>query len=214
VELLSDRTACAGRDRPMYRKLERAVNSSYMKYLTFLKGKEDGANMSTDEIRMMKYIVKHASYWRGGNFAPKKEYVIDVLRCRGSTFDVNANKYELLKELIRNLRNAINEHQTRPWEAPVPITEAAKHLFTFTNHVVYAPIAPGTARTTAPPPVVGTRRFKNYLEFQTFLELGQHPTKASPCVCVQAVDWKHPMVYEEWTKHHETKAGEDILRIF
>ena len=110
-------------------------------------------------------------------------------------------------------RNTINEHQTRPWEAPVPITEATKHLFTFTNHVVYAPITPGTARTTAPPPVVGTRRFKNHLEFQSFLELGQHPTKASPCVCVQAVDWKHPMVYEEWTKHHETKAGEDIGRI-
>ena len=165
----------------------------------------------------MKTIVKHAIYWRGGKAAPKKDHVLVLSRELGLKSSEYTNKFELLKDLITNLRSRIHKQMLpRLWKEPVPQTEASQLLFAFTDHVIYAP----GERARGPPPVVGTRRFRNRNELDKFMQLGQHPTHASPCVPAQNIDWTHPMIYEEWSTHRETRSGnipggyrEDIGRI-
>ena len=193
--------------------IDQLVNNSYIKYIGFLKENKnarDTDDVTDVETRLMKNIVKHACYWKGARNAPKNVHVKSLLRLLGIRFTNDAGKLDHLQKLIANLRGIIGDQLPR-WSEPIPKTAAAKLLFSFTSDpVVYTPAIPGIA-TPGPPPVVGVRKFANVEEFAEFMELGQHPTNASPCVPTRKVDWAYPMVYEEWSQHHITLTGRSII---
>ena len=57
-------------------------------------------------------------------------------------------------------------------------------------------------------PVVGTKHFQNkdhYLDYIS--QVGQHPMHCTPCLNPERIDWSHPLVYEQWVKHHETTGN-------
>ena len=178
----------------MAQLLQFGVNGAYKKYIVFLKQNPPGnGNMCNLERRKMRALIRHACYWKGGQAAPRKEYIVRVLRLKGQVVSDSDTKFEVYQQLLTYLLSNLRGKDAHT--EPIPRTPVAKLLFNPPDNVIHVPAT--SVNKNVPPPVVGTRRFPSVDEFNRFMVLGQHPTNASPCIPAAKVDWTHPMVYEE-----------------
>ena len=190
--------------------------NEYGKYLEFLKYAQlPKKEWQVQNGAFIHAILKHVSSWKGVRFYPTSSEIAELCVIKKLPHQRQLGKLHLMQQFIPAILCEIKLLNTE-YQPPHPITDVGRDLMENAMVVTTDPVSGAVKvpvqvvekkkRTRAELPIVGVHTFANNDEYELFKVVGKHPIHGSPCVLASSIDWKHPVVYEEW-QHRVTKGN-------